>query len=245
MIKMLTVTDIGLRRTTNQDTFACAAEGESPLWALVCDGMGGHAAGNIAAEMARNSLTKALQNGLRPDMSERSLRLLMETAVENAGSAIYQRTLTDPQLQGMGTTLVAAVVQGGQVFLCHAGDSRAYLVRQDMAQPITKDHSVVQQLIDRGEITPKQAKTHPERHLITKALGVADHRFSPEFTVCSLQPGDLLLLCTDGLHGMVDQSELAPLCHAAVAEGSAQGLAQRANQMGGSDNITAVLLYNF
>lgn len=243
MIKMLSVTDIGLRRTMNQDAFACQAEGQTPVWALVCDGMGGHAAGNVAAEMACASLVKALQNSLRPEMSERALRLMMETAVENAGSAIYQRTLTDPALQGMGTTVVLAVVQGDLLYLCHAGDSRAYLVRQEKAQPITKDHSVVQQLIDRGEITPKQAQTHPERHLITKALGVADQRVAPEFTVCSLQADDMVLLCTDGLHGLVEQQELAPLCRTAVEQGSAQVLADRANQLGGSDNITAVLLY--
>ena len=244
MIKMLTVTDIGLRRTTNQDAFACQAEGETPVWAVVCDGMGGHAAGNVAAEMACTSLSKALQNGLRPDMNARSLHLLMETAVENAASAIFHRTLTDPDLQGMGTTVVMAVVQGDQLYLCHAGDSRAYLLRQDKAEPVTKDHSVVQLLVDRGEITPKQAQTHPKRHQITKALGVVDQRVAPDFTVCTLQQGDMVLLCTDGLYGLVEQDELTALCRAAAEQGSAQGLADRANQLGGSDNITAVLLYN-
>ena len=243
MIRMLSVTDIGLRRTMNQDAFACSAEGETPVWALVCDGMGGHAAGNVAAEMARDSLSKALRSGLRPDMSERSLDLLMETAVENAASAIYHRTLTDPHLQGMGTTVVMAVVQQNTLYLCHAGDSRAYLLRQNSAEPLTKDHSFVQHLVDRGEITPKQAQTHPKRHQITKALGVVDLRVGPDFTVCPLQPGDMVLLCTDGLHGLVEQNELADLCRTAVEQGSAHCLAERANQLGGSDNITAVLLY--
>ena len=245
MIKMLTVTDIGLRRQTNQDALACSAEGQQPQWALVCDGMGGHAAGNIAAEMACTSLSKAMQHGLRPDMGERSVHLLLETAVENASSAIFQRTLAEPELKGMGTTLVAAVVLGNQLCLCHAGDSRAYLMRHGQAYPITKDHSVVQQLIDRGEITPKQATTHPERHFITKALGVADHRVAPDFNVYDLQQGDVVLLCSDGLHGLVAQSELPLLCQTAIENQTAAGLAERANQMGGSDNISAVLIYNF
>ena len=243
MIKMLTVTHVGLRRPTNQDALACSPEGQLP-WALVCDGMGGHAAGNIASQMACTGLSKALEHGLRPDMSERSVHLLLDTTVENASSAIFQRTLAEPELQGMGTTLVAAVVQGSRLYLCHAGDSRAYLLRQGQAFALTKDHSVVQQLVDRGEITPKQAKTHPKRHYITKALGVADHRVAPDYNVYDLQQDDVVLLCSDGLHGLVDQSELPDLCHAAIAADSADGLAERASQMGGSDNISAVLIYN-
>lgn len=245
MINLLTVTDTGLRRQTNQDALACSAPGEQPVWAVVCDGMGGHAGGHIAAQLACSSLAKVLGESLRPDMGERSLHLLLETAIENANSAIHRQAQAQPELQGMGTTIVAAVVQQNRLFLCHAGDSRAYLLRQGVAKAVTRDHSVVQQLVDRGEITPRQAKTHPERHLITKALGVADQRVAPVFGVFDLQPGDRVLLCTDGLHGLVEHSELPALCEAAIAAQNAACLAERANQLGGSDNISAILLYGF
>lgn len=242
MINLLTVTDPGLRRETNQDALACSQGGEA-VWAVVCDGMGGHAAGNIAAQLACESIARALAEGLRPEQSERSLRLLMEAALENANTAVFERAQQQPELRGMGTTAVAAVATAGRLFLCHAGDSRAYLLRQGKAEPVTRDHSFVRQLVDRGEITPKQARSHPKRHLITKALGVAGQRVGPDFDVVELRPGDRVLLCTDGLHGLVDQGELVPLCEAAIAAQSAACLAARANELGGSDNISAVLLY--
>lgn len=242
MIRMLSVTDIGLRRSTNQDTLAHSAEGQ-PVWALVCDGMGGHAAGNIAAEIARETLVRALAGGLRPAMSERAVRLLMETAAENANTAIFRRAEQEPALRGMGTTVVAAALLENTLYLCHAGDSRAYLLREGKAVALTKDHSVVQRLIDEGEITPKQALNHPERHFITKALGVRQESLCPDFGVHSLCAGDMLLLCSDGLHGLVPGEELYGLCTEAVQQGNAQLLADRANSLGGTDNISAVLLY--
>ena len=241
MIKMLTVTDTGLRRQTNQDCLACS-QGE-PVWAVVCDGMGGHAAGNIAADAACGALANALQHGLRQDMPARSVALLLETAVENANLAIYGQAAANPDLAGMGTTVVAAAVLQNTLYLCHAGDSRAYLVRGSECLLLTKDHSMVQHLIDQGEITPRQAQNHPDRHLITKAVGVEPCKVAPDFNVYDLRSGDMVLLCTDGLHGLVPHRELAGLCVQAVQAGSAQVLAQRANELGGSDNISAVLLY--
>jgi len=243
MIKLLTVTDIGLRRQMNQDCLACSAPGRLPVWAVVCDGMGGHAAGNIAADTACRALANALEHGLREEMPSRSVSLLLETAAENANTAIFGQAAADPALKGMGTTVVAAAVLQNTLYLCHAGDSRAYLVRQGECLLLTKDHSVVQHLIDQGEITTRQAQNHPDRHLITKAVGVEDHKVAPDFNVYDLRPGDMVLLCTDGLHGLVPHRELADLCAQAAASGSAELLAQRANELGGSDNITAVLLY--
>jgi len=242
MIEILSATHQGLKRTMNQDTMASSLpEQQVPAWALVCDGMGGHNAGNVAAELARDSMAKALQRGLRPGMELRSVQMLLETAVENAGTAVYDRAAGDEALHGMGTTVVAAVVLGDTLCLCHAGDSRAYLIRGQEVQRLTKDHSVVQGLIDRGEITPKQALSHPERHFITKALGVG-HRVGPEFGQAQLEDGDRVLLCSDGLYGMVPEEEFPALCAQAQAESSAQCLIDRANELGGADNITAVLL---
>lgn len=246
MINILAVTHAGIRRDMNQDTLGWsvpAGEPQRPAWAFVCDGMGGHAAGNIAAETARDTLTAAFENGLRPGMSDRSVQLLLETAVENANAAVYEKAAADPALKGMGTTVVAAVVQGNTLYLCHAGDSRAYLLRGGTATRLTKDHSVVQKLVDQGEITPKQALSHPERHFITKALGVSARRAAPDLDQRELLPGDMVLLCSDGLHGLVPEAELYDLCSRAVADGTADGLAERANQLGGTDNITAVVLY--
>lgn len=243
MINLLTVTDTGLRRQMNQDCLACSAPGQQPVWAVVCDGMGGHAAGNIAADTACRALSAALEHGLREEMSARSVSLLLETAVENANAAIFAQAAADPALKGMGTTVVAAALLQNTLYLCHAGDSRAYLVREGECLLLTKDHSVVQHLIDQGEITPRQAQNHPDRHLITKAVGVENNRVAPDFNVYDLRPGDMVLLCTDGLHGLVPHRELADLCSRAAEAGEAGLLAQRANELGGSDNISAVLLY--
>ena len=241
MIKILTAPHTGLRRAANQDVCAGKALDGELAYALVCDGMGGENGGAVASATALEQIVKAVEQALRPGMEARPLSGLMESALLAANAAVCARAKEDPALRGMGTTAVLTVVSRGVAHICHAGDSRAYLIRGGEASPLTRDHTVVQMLLDKGEITPAQALVHPERHYITRAVGVAD-RLSPEFGQVNLAGDDLLLLCSDGLYNMVDSGEFYELARRAMEQEDAGVFAHRANEMGGMDNITAVLL---
>ena len=159
----------------------------------------------------------------------------------SANRFVFQKALREEELAGMGTTAVCALVRGGKVFLCHAGDSRAYLYRDGRLAQLTHDHSYVQELVDCGTITEEEAEHHPQKNIITRALGV-DYRLEPEVTSVQLQAKDLLLLCSDGLTNMVPVEQMEQL----LAQGPFYDLPDRlvdaANENGGSDNITALLL---
>ena len=165
----------------------------------------------------------------------------LKRALINANRFVFQKASREEELAGMGTTAVCALVRGGNAFICHAGDSRAYLVRDGRLTQLTHDHSYVQELVDCGTITVEEAEHHPQKNIITKALGV-DYRLEPEFTAAKLKREGRLLLCTDGLTNMVPVEEMEEL----LAQGAFYDLPDRlieaANAHGGSDNITALLL---
>lgn len=154
---------------------------------------------------------------------------------------MFQKASHEESLAGMGTTAVCALVRGGTVYLCHAGDSRAYLFRAGKLTQLTHDHSYVQELVDCGTITVEEAEHHPQKNIITKALGV-DYRLEPEFTSEKLQKGDVLLLCTDGLTNMVPVDQMEKLLVQGPFHDTPDRLIEAANANGGSDNITALLL---
>lgn len=159
-------TDVGLRRHENQDTFA-VEQGEKLLIAVVCDGMGGAEGGQIASSVAVETFMKEMHALIRADMTAEQLRELASFCVAKANTAVYQRALQDPAYQGMGTTLVSAVAEEKYAIVCNIGDSRAYLIRGGEITRITHDHSVVQTLVENGNITAEEARTHPNRNLIT------------------------------------------------------------------------------
>ncbi len=241
MLKLLWGSHTGMKRSTNQDSVGGRAD--VLAYGFVCDGMGGHSGGETAAEIAKATLNRAFDSRMGKAMEERAIRNLMESAVKTANAEILSCATDNPALQGMGATLVLAVVQGDMAMLCHLGDSRIYLIRGQELTQLTKDHSLVQELLDKGKITPAQAETHPERHYITRALGVADS-ISPQWGDTQFLSGDILLLCSDGLHNMVPQEELCGLCHMAVQSGDASCLIDKANEYGGADNVTALLICN-
>lgn len=160
-------TDVGLRRHENQDTFA-VEQGEKLLIAVVCDGMGGAEGGQIASSVAVETFMKEMRALIRADMTAEQLRELASFCVAKANTAVYQRALQDPAYQGMGTTLVSAVAEEKYAIVCNIGDSRAYLIRGGEITRITHDHSVVQTLVENGNITAEEARTHPNRNLITR-----------------------------------------------------------------------------
>ncbi len=248
MMKTWGVTDVGLVRKENQDAYAVVESGLGYTVCVVCDGMGGPKGGKLASALAVEAFMDHCLTGLRPDMSSGQVQLLAEQAVENANRAVYERSLAEPRLRGMGTTLVSAVIRGDQALVTNVGDSRAYVIRtgaQDQKRGIariTKDHSVVEKLVDMGNITEEEARRHPDRNLITRALGPEKAILSDSYLV-RLYPGDSLLLCSDGLVDTVTNQEMeTEVLREENGELCLDRLLLLAKDRGASDNVTAVLL---
>lgn len=232
-------THVGQKRPNNQDSFNAETIGENAL-IMVCDGMGGENGGAVASETAIETACAMLRRDIKPDMNETSVRRLLECAGAAANIAVYDAACGDSLLFGMGTTLVGALVQPSCAHIIHAGDSRAYLLRDDILTQLTVDHTVVQMLLERGDIDQQAAANHPQRHYITRAVGVEEQVRYDIFSI-DLQQGDAILLCSDGLYNYVDYDDLSALLAVSIKTGSVSPLIDRANQNGGGDNITAVV----
>ncbi len=235
-------TDIGRLRSTNQDAFVCGKLADDVMFAVVCDGMGGASGGNVASTMAIRTITRRLAESYRKGMTIASMQHVLESAIAAANIEIYDAASVEPELRGMGTTLVMAIVIGDRVLVAHIGDSRAYVATAEhKLEQVTKDHSVVQQMVERGQITPEEAKTHPRRNFITRALGVAD-TVACDFTEFVLPEGALVLCCTDGLTGLVDTADIAAIIWDTAPTDLPDRLIAAANRAGGSDNITVAVI---
>lgn len=221
-------TDVGCQRQRNEDSLIV-----SPPLYVVADGMGGHNAGDVASEVAVNTLA-ALAPTI-PDVD------LLGRAVESANHAV----ITEAQkagFEGMGTTMTACVVQGDKIAIAHVGDSRAYLLHTGKLQQLTRDHSWVADMVEQGRLTPDEARVHPNRSVITRALG-SDPTMQPDLYEITASEGDRLLLCSDGLTGMVDDGSIqAMLARIRDPQRCAAALVKEAIANGGSDNITVIVV---
>lgn len=247
MIHVWGLTDIGLVRKENQDAYTVRrSEGTGHLVCVVCDGMGGPAGGKLASTLATGTFMGSCLSNLRSGMSQEEMQRVAEFAVTAANGAVYDRSLADTELRGMGTTLVSAIIDDDVAVISNIGDSRAYLVRPSSGMSITrvtKDHSVVEKLVDMGNITPEQARSHPDRNLITRALGT-NVRVESDTYFLPLQRGDYLLLCTDGLIDTVTDLEMEREINSGESTNSClQRLLEIAKSRGAADNVTAVLLH--
>ncbi len=223
------LTDIGRTRTVNEDALLL----DAPLFA-VADGLGGHQAGEIASKLALEKLREGAP--LRADAKA------LARAVRSANQAVIRAAEEGRGRAGMGTTLTAAVVTGTTIAVAHVGDSRAYLLRGREIERLTRDHSMVADLIEQGQITEEQARHHPNRAIITRALGSDDNMVADAFEV-DAESGDRLLLATDGLHGSLTDDRIAGILGAYADPGTAaRALIDAANDAGGPDNITAVVV---
>lgn len=244
-MKACGITDIGLQRHENQDTFAIergAAEGQ--IIAVVCDGMGGENSGQVASRLAVHTFVEGMHAVLREDMGVQQLREAAAYCVSRANTAVNRHAAEHAECRGMGTTLVSAVTCGNIAVVCNVGDSRAYRLGCGRAERITRDHSVVEGLIASGNITAEQARTHPNRNLITRALGPEASTACDVYEV-ALARGEALLLCSDGLVVTVrDEEMLETVLRGAAPEESLEQLLQLSKQRGAPDNVTAVLLYD-
>lgn len=239
------ITDIGLQRSENQDTFAIdQREDGSCAVAVVCDGMGGVNGGRLASSLAAETFIENCRALLQPDMTAEQLRELQSFCVSKANDAVFLRAKQGESCRGMGTTLVSALLIPGGAIVCNVGDSRAYHIGKQGITRITQDHSVVENLVRNGELTPEQARKHPNRNLITRALGPESYIECDIFDV-SLEEGDALLLCSDGLVITVTDAEMLQIIREeADAEQCLARLIARSRENGAPDNVTAVLIRN-
>ena len=236
------LTDPGRARDNNEDSVAVD---EQAALAVLADGMGGYNAGEIASGMATAFIKSELGRWLSEasaSASDTDVRRAMDICVENANRAIYNAANSNPQYAGMGTTLVLAVLREGRLLVGHIGDSRAYRLRGCKLSQITKDHSLLQEQIDAGLITPEQAAYSSNKNLVTRAVGVEDTVLL-ETHLHDLQPGDLILMCSDGLSDMIDDAEIAAVLQSTndLPEAGA-ALVAAANAAGGRDNIAVILV---
>jgi serine/threonine protein phosphatase PrpC len=222
------ITDPGRRRRRNEDAYVC----EPPLFAIA-DGMGGAQAGEVASRLAAAALK---ESGVETGGEERIYDLIQE-----ANRRVYDRSSTDPTTSGMGTTITVALVEDGDVAFGHVGDSRAYLIRQRKMEQITEDHSLVNELMKSGKLSREEAESHPQRSVITRALGTDPDVDVDTFTIAA-QAGDVFLLCSDGLTDMLSEDEILGLVeqNSSDIDAALKALVKAANRSGGEDNITVV-----
>jgi len=236
-------TETGYVRTTNQDAFAVL--NDRMVW-VVADGMGGHPAGDVAARMAVASILQAAESSLLSEhrTTDDSCRMLSEWLIA-ANREIHEQAQAQPGLTGMGTTIVTMTITGAPtpvVSIAHLGDSRAYLYRAGTLRQLTRDHTLIEKYLRSGLIDEAQSKIHPERHVLTQAVGIERH-VTPTTTTIPLQPEDRLLLCTDGLTKMLDDREIAARLSDAEADPSRlrDALIDQALDRGGEDNVTVIV----
>ncbi len=234
-------TDIGAVRSKNEDAFDYGVLPDGTVWAIVCDGMGGVHGGKIASAAAIEMVSEKIKKCYNPSMSVSSLENLLLSSITTANVNVFDRGVYDSSLKGMGTTIVAALIKNNEACIAHVGDSRAYIIRDDTIRQITKDHSLVQEMLDKGQITKEEYENNPIKNIITRAMGV-DEDIDIEFDYVSLDGSEALLLCTDGLSGMVSDKRILEIYQNTDFNSLAQKYIDEANNNGGSDNITVVIM---
>lgn len=239
------ISHVGLVRQRNEDNWA--AHPDHGIF-LVADGMGGAARGDLASRIVADTLPSLLIES-SSDLPEPKIQAMAQIAGESLlrlNSHLFQQAESQPELRGMGSTVVLAWILGLEAVIAHLGDSRAYLLRKGRLHPLTRDHSLVQMLVNFGEIEPEEARTHPARNQITRCVGMQGEPI-PEISIVELAPGDLVLLCSDGLTGMIEDAAIERLLLDGLTEHRpleecGRALVDAANQAGGHDNVTVLLI---
>ena len=235
------ITDPGCVRPQNQDAFKMEQLDKNALLCVVCDGMGGAKSGNIASTLAVDIFTQEVRAAYKSGMSFEQMSALMLSAGKTANTAVYTKAQQGEEFRGMGTTLVAALIQGKCAAVLNVGDSRAYRINRGGIRRVTTDHSVVELMIQRGEVTREEARHYPGRNLITRAVGTESDVKCDLFRL-DLDRGDCVLLCSDGLTNLVDDQEiLFEVVHGANKQRCCQSLLKIAQNRGAPDNVTCVL----
>lgn len=236
------MTEPGMIRTQNQDAYSIVKLNREQLLVIVCDGMGGARSGNIASSMAVEVFVGEVQRTARNNMKPEKVDAMLCSALELANKAVYEQSQISEEYKGMGTTLVAAFFQKDRVTVANVGDSRAYLFNHEGVDAITTDHSLVEMMVQKGELTRETAKSFPGKNLITRAVGTENNVECDLYHV-QLHKGDNVLLCSDGLSNQLsDQELLFEVIHGTNKSDCCQRLMNIANYRGAPDNVTVVLV---
>lgn len=242
-MKISAKTDVGKVRNSNQDSYAAGELADNVIWAVVCDGMGGANGGNIASETAVKVISEKIASGYHPGMNDNSIKHLLISSIDAANAKVNSAAKNNDVLTGMGTTVVAAIIKDDNLYISNVGDSRLYIINSNSINQMTVDHSIVQMMIDHGEISPEEAKDHPKRNVITRALGV-ESSVRIDFSQETIGRNDIVLLCTDGLTNYVDDETIFKACIESDRYEIANKLIEIANSNGGGDNVTVVSVSN-
>jgi protein phosphatase len=243
-IELANLTDVGMVREQNEDYYCYAEPDDDEVFrkkgrlAVVADGMGGHIGGQIASGLAVDTIRQVYLSDTSDDP-----RHALLTGFRQAHAAIHDYIREHPEFKSMGTTCTAAVVREFELYYGHIGDSRLYLVHNGAISQVTRDHSMVNRLVEEGKLTPEEAAIHPDRNVLTAALGM-ERQPEAEFSETPLQlwPGDSVLICSDGLHGLVSDKEMAHVLNSGSPRDACLTLVEMAKQRGGHDNITVQIL---
>ena len=240
---LASATDIGKKRSENQDRVFAQFIGNNIAFASVCDGMGGAASGGTARPLAINMVSQRVMDNFRSDMNENSLRNLLLSSVHAANTIVYEKSKEDIDTNGMGTTCVGALVVGRRIYVVNVGDSRAYLLNSSGITQITTDHTYVQLLYEKGEITKDEIKNHKMKNIITKAVGV-EPDVEVDYFEIEENENFAVLLCSDGLSNYCSEELLYNYVYEKNLEQAAKNLIDYANEQGGKDNISVAIIAN-
>ena len=233
---------VGLVRDNNEDNYAIVYPGpQYPLALILADGMGGHSKGEVASRIAVDFLAGFLREDLALHNQSADDEKKLPELIKKANIKVYLTSLDDPECKGMGTTLTTAVIRGNRLTLAHVGDCRAYLYHNQTLRQLTVDHTLVQQMVESGTLSADDVHRHPQRNVLTRALGFPEF-ISPDVIREVIAAGDTLILCSDGLHGLVDDQTIAQLARSASsAQHLADDLVAAALAAGGEDNVTVLV----
>lgn len=233
--------DIGKSREINQDYYYISQDTDVPRLYILADGMGGYKGGEIASKLATDSVKSYINSNFDENLVEKEEILkLIESAVEYANMVVYEKSKEVPELEGMGTTLEVCLIYNNKAYIGHVGDSRIYRIRKGVIRKLTKDHSYVQQLVEDKKITREEAKTHPKKNMLTKALGCTPY-VEPDIRARNFERDDIFIMCSDGLTNMVDDNNICELIMQDITT-AADKLIENANASGGYDNITVIII---
>ena len=233
--------DIGKVRDMNQDSYYVSDKDDKIKLYIVADGMGGYKGGEIASKLAIESSKNYIINNFDQTKKERDQIIeLIKNAIEYANMVVYEKSKEVPELAGMGTTIDVCLIYSNRIYIGHIGDSRVYRLRKDFFRKLTVDDSYVEQLVKEGNITKEEAYNHPKKNMLTKALGCTAF-VEPTVLVKGFMKGDILLMCTDGLTNMLKEDKICEIIKQ-DSEQASKELVKKANEQGGYDNITAVII---
>lgn len=242
-MKVFANSDIGKAREVNED-FYYIADNTSPIKLyILADGMGGYNGGEIASKLATLSVKGYIESNFdKIEHTKEAILELIKNAIEYANMVVYEKSRESEELSNMGTTIEVLLIYNNKLFIGHIGDSRIYRIRKNIIRKLTEDHSYVQELVNDGTITKEEAQNHPKKNMLMKALGCTPY-VEPDVTIKGFLKGDVIIICSDGLTNMVSEEEI----YSSVLENvqnSSNILVNKANELGGYDNITVIIIYN-